>query len=197
MDKRTFSILVADDDDIAREVVRSILAADGYVVATAADGTDAILKLNENPFDMVITDLRMPGAGGMEVLKHAIGQKATACVVILTAYGSIDTTLEALRQGAYDYLAKPFKGQEIRYLAERAFQRHTLIRQNEALRGLLRECLLEGAGEGDLRDGDRTGRGLDAAMLDGRIESLGVLTAEEVRSVSSRMERSAGKAQLS
>ncbi len=139
MDKKDFRVLVADDDEIARDVVSALLTKEGYGVVTAYDGLDAIRILRVEPIDFVITDLRMPGADGIEVLKSAVRQNPDLAVVILTAYGTLDTTLEAIKEGAYDYLTKPFKGQEIVFVADRAFERSRLIRENRELSRALRE----------------------------------------------------------
>jgi len=104
---------------------------------------------------MVITDLMMPGADGIEVLKYAVRTDPDLAVVILTAYGTLDTTLEALKEGAYDYLTKPFKTQEISIIVERAYQRSLLIRDNRELKKNLqdtygdREILKTIAGSGN------------------------------------------------
>jgi two-component system response regulator PilR (NtrC family) len=139
VEKKDFRILVVDDDEIARDVVSSILAREGYPVITAMDGTDAIRMLTFENVNLVLTDLRMPGAGGIEVLKHAIRSNPDVSVVILTAYGTLDTALEAIKEGAYDYLTKPFKIQEILILAERAFRKTALIDENKELVRHLRD----------------------------------------------------------
>lgn len=139
MDKKTFRILVADDDEIAREVIGSLLAGEGYSVITAVDGLDAMRVLRQEKIDFVITDLRMPGADGIEVLKYAVKSNPETAVVILTAYGTLDTTLQAIREGAYDYLTKPFKGQEIVFVADRGFERAILLSDRKELIGYLRD----------------------------------------------------------
>lgn len=139
MDKKRFKILVADDDEIAREVVTSLLANEGYQVLSAVDGLDAIRVLRVEEIKFVITDLRMPGADGIEVLKYAMRSNPDIAVSILTAYGTLDTTLEAIKEGAYDYLTKPFKAQEILILAERVYKRAQLIEENRELRMHLRD----------------------------------------------------------
>lgn len=139
MNKNSFRILVVDDDEIAREVVSSILTKEGYAVTAAVDGLDAISVLRREEVHFIITDLRMPGADGLEVLKYAVRTNPGVAVVILTAYGTLDTTLEAIKEGAYDYLTKPFKGQEIIFVADRAFERSLLVRENQELRRHLRD----------------------------------------------------------
>lgn len=139
MDKREFKILVADDDEIAREVITALLTRDGYAVVPVADGLEAVNNLRHAEFHLVVTDLKMPGADGIEVLKYAVRSNPDIAVVILTAYGTLDTTLEAIKEGAYDYLTKPFKTQEIAIVAERAYQRALLIADNRELKKNLRE----------------------------------------------------------
>ncbi|NTW58565.1 MAG: response regulator [Nitrospirae bacterium] len=139
MIKPDFRILIADDDEIARDVIATTLAREGYAVVTVQDGLEAISRLRTQDIQMVITDLMMPGADGLEVLKYAVRTDQDIAVVILTAYGTLDTTLEAIRAGAYDYLTKPFKTREISILAERAYQRSLLIRENRELKKNLRD----------------------------------------------------------
>ncbi len=139
MDKKNFRILVADDDDIARDVITTLLSREGYFVSAVADGLEAINRLRVEDVHLVITDLKMPGADGIEVLKYAVRSNSDTAVTILTAYGTLDTTLEAIKEGAYDYLTKPFKTQEITIIAQRAFQRAQLIADNRELKKNLRE----------------------------------------------------------
>lgn len=139
MDKREFRILVADDDEIVRDVITTLLSREGYTVFPVADGLEAIKRLRIDDIRMVITDLIMPGAGGIEVLKFAVRSDPDTAVVILTAFGTLDTTLEAIKEGAYDYLTKPFKMQEISILADRAYHRALLIMDNRELKKNLRE----------------------------------------------------------
>ncbi len=139
MEKNNFRILVADDDDIARDVITTLLSRDGFFVTPVNDGLEAIDVLRREDIHLVISDLMMPGADGIEVLKYAVRGNPDIAVVILTAYGNLDTTLEAIHSGAYDYLTKPFKAQEISILAERAYQRAQLIADNRELKKSLRD----------------------------------------------------------
>ena len=139
MDKQAFLILVADDDEIARDVITMLLSREGYAVTAVNDGLEAINRLKTGEFHLVITDINMPGADGLAVLRYAVRSSPDIAVVILTAYGTLDTTLQAIKEGAYDYLTKPFKTQEITILAERAWQRARLIADNSELRRSLRE----------------------------------------------------------
>jgi two-component system response regulator PilR (NtrC family) len=139
MIKEAFVILIADDDEIARDVITTLLARAGYAVVPVQDGLEAISRLRTQDIHMVITDLVMPGAGGIEVLKYAVRTDPDMAVVILTAYGTLDTALEAIKEGAYDYLTKPFKTQEIAIIAERAYKRALLLLDNRDLKKSLRD----------------------------------------------------------
>ncbi|MFN3481072.1 MAG: response regulator [Thermodesulfovibrionales bacterium] len=139
MNKRDFRILVADDDEIALDVVSSLLSKEGYPVLTAKDGLEAIATLRKEHISLVISDLRMPGADGIEVLRQAMRIDPDMAVVILTAYGTLDSALEAMEEGAFDYLTKPFKVQEILIIAARAFKRAMLLDERKELIRLLRD----------------------------------------------------------
>ncbi|MCX8030428.1 MAG: response regulator [Thermodesulfovibrionales bacterium] len=139
MTKEDFKILVADDDDIVREVISSILLKEGYTVLTAQDGLEAIRILMMQDIHLVLTDLRMPRGDGIEVLKHAVRNYPDSAVVILTAFGSLDSALDALKEGAFDYLTKPFRVQELLFVVEKAYKRALNIEEQKELKKQLRE----------------------------------------------------------
>ena len=139
MDKKGFKILVVDDDDIVRDVITTLLSREGYTVASLRDGLEAMNQLRVEDVHLVITDLIMPGANGIEVLKYAVRSNPDIAVIILTAYGTLDNTLEAIKEGAYDYLTKPFKTQEIAILTARAYRKAELIAENRELKQNLRD----------------------------------------------------------
>lgn len=141
MKKNGIKILVVDDDEIVREVIISLLSSEGYAVRSAKDGLDAIEILNKENINLVITDLRMPGADGIEVLKEAIKMDPDRAVIILTAYGTLDTALKAIREGAYDYMTKPFKMEEMIIRVNNAYERTLLVIKMKALVKSLREIL--------------------------------------------------------
>lgn len=140
MDKRELRILIADDDEIVRDAISSLLRDEGYSVLSAVDGIDAVSVLRIEDIDLVITDLRMPGADGYEVLRYAVKSNPDIIVIMLTAYGTLDTALNAIKDGAYDYLTKPFKIQEILLLVEKVFRRAQLIQENRELKKSLRDA---------------------------------------------------------
>jgi DNA-binding NtrC family response regulator len=139
VEKNEFKILVVDDDDIARGAIDALLSREGYSVASARNGIEAMNFLRREDVELVLTDLRMPGADGFEVLRFAARNNPDAAVVILTGFGTIDNTMEAIKDGAYDYLTKPFKVQELILLAENVYKRALLIRDNRELKKHLRD----------------------------------------------------------
>jgi DNA-binding NtrC family response regulator len=136
-------ILVVDDDEIIREVVSSLLIGEGYSVRAAKDGLDAVKLLKTEEVHLVITDLRMPGADGIEVLKESLKLDADRAVIILTAYGTIDTALKAIREGAYDYMTKPFKMEEMVIRVHNACERTRMVLKIKTLTKILREIMAD------------------------------------------------------
>ena len=137
--KQDFKILIAEDDDVVREVISEILSKEGYSAFTARDGLDAIRMLMIEDMHLVLTDLKMPNADGIEVLRQAIKNNPDCAVIILTAYGSLDSALDALKMGAFDYLTKPFKIQEVLFAVEKAYKRIQYINERNELKQYLRD----------------------------------------------------------
>src|SRR3979409_1426671 len=102
------SILVVDDEKSQREILEMILTGEGYDVTTASSGEAAMKFAKEHRFDLVLTDLKMTGMDGIELLQHLLGLDSAIIVILLTAHGTIDSAKEALRRGAFDYLQKPY-----------------------------------------------------------------------------------------
>ncbi|MBI3062802.1 MAG: sigma-54-dependent Fis family transcriptional regulator, partial [Deltaproteobacteria bacterium] len=103
----TGTILVAEDQEVARQSLCELLREEGYQVHEAVDGTTAVRLVNELDLDLVLTDLMMPGADGLAVLKHVREVSPQTLVIIMTAHASVDTAIEAMRLGAQDYILKP------------------------------------------------------------------------------------------
>ncbi len=112
-------ILVADDEKSIRLTVSQALSTQGYDVSTAVDGSTAINQLRNNPADLLLLDIQMPGMDGIEVLQKAIAQQPSLKVVMVSAHGSVDNAVEAMKLGAIDYLQKPFTPSELRELVSR------------------------------------------------------------------------------
>lgn len=127
-------ILVVDDEQSLREVLSIMLKRTGYAVTSVADGEEAIELLNKDIFDLVITDLRMPKIGGMEVLKAAKSASPETVVLIITAFASADSAVEAMKQGAYDYLTKPFQVDEVQLIIRNALEKRRLTTENILLK---------------------------------------------------------------
>ncbi len=128
-----YRILVVDDDLPTQDLIVSILSENGWLIETAADGSQALLILVENSFDLIITDLMMPAVSGLDVLAEAKRRWPATEVVLVTAHGSLGTALEALRHGAYDYVVKPFTAQELLLSTQRALDYHQLKLEKETL----------------------------------------------------------------
>jgi DNA-binding NtrC family response regulator len=111
---RTLRILVVDDDAFVLKTLAKALAKDGAEVSTASDGNEAAALARETPFDLVFTDLKMPGMDGIEVLKAVKALRPAAEVIVITGYGTVETAVEALKQGAYDYVTKPIDFGDLR-----------------------------------------------------------------------------------
>ncbi len=127
-------ILVVDDEQSLRDVLSIMLKRAGYVVTSAMDGEDAIELLNREIFDLVITDLRMPKIDGMEVLKAVKSVSPETVVLIITAFATADSAVEAMKQGAYDYLTKPFQVDEVQLIIRNALEKRRLTAENILLK---------------------------------------------------------------
>ncbi|HEY4156637.1 MAG TPA: sigma-54 dependent transcriptional regulator [Polyangiaceae bacterium] len=119
-------ILVVDDEPNLRRVLSAQLERDGYDVHTAEDGEQALQILRDNHLDLVITDLRMPKIDGMELLRQAVAMDEDLPVVMITAHGTVDNAVEALKTGAFDYLTKPFDQAEVRAIVRKALRTRDL-----------------------------------------------------------------------
>jgi DNA-binding response OmpR family regulator len=109
----TARILVVDDEKVARVSLADILRLEGYKVSTAASGPEALKELGDNNYDLMLLDIKMPGMDGIEVMQEATEISPDTFIILLTAHGSMESAIEALRQGAHDYLIKPSSPQEI------------------------------------------------------------------------------------
>ena len=130
-------VLVCDDKENFVKLVRRILPEDRYDVTSAEDGARALALLAAGDFDVVVTDIRMPGADGLTVLREARARDPDIEVVLMTAYATVPAAVDAMRQGAFDYLAKPFEPDEALLIVERALERRRLRQQARDLRRAL------------------------------------------------------------
>jgi two-component system response regulator AtoC len=127
-------VLVVDDEENIRLVLRTLLKKHGYEVEVAEEGEGALTALDSFDPDVILTDVRMPKMGGMGLLAALRAKQHPATVIVMSAYGNVDLAIEAMKAGAYDYVSKPFKPDEIVLALRKAEERETLRRENRALR---------------------------------------------------------------
>jgi two-component system response regulator PilR (NtrC family) len=130
MDK--YRILIVDDEAQNREFLKDILGREEYEIEVAVDGKDAIQKISQDFFHIVLTDLMMPALDGLGVIRWLAKHKPDTIGILFTGYGSIKTAVEAMRIGAFDYLTKPFKAEEIVIVVQKAVE-HLKLRQENVL----------------------------------------------------------------
>ena len=129
-------ILVVDDQEMMRDSLAGTLVREGHEVVACVDGPTAVGRLQAARFDLLITDLKMPKMTGLELLADARRLRPDMPVVLMTAFATVGTAVEAMKLGAYDYIQKPFDGDEIKLLVERTLEHSRLIRENQALRSM-------------------------------------------------------------
>jgi two-component system response regulator AtoC len=132
-------VLVVDDEENLRIVLRTLLKKHGYEVDVAPSGEEGLEKLLASPPDFVLTDVRMGGMDGIALVKEVRKAGLETVVIVMSAYGSIDLAVEAMQAGAYDYIAKPFRQDEVLLTLKKAEEREELRRENKALRAAARE----------------------------------------------------------
>jgi DNA-binding NtrC family response regulator len=138
------NILIVDDDKMLCEMLEDMLSQEAkFSVISANNGLDAIKKIKGKNFDLILTDLMMPGANGIEVLKTAKEFDEGVHVIIITGFASLETAMEAIRKGAYDYITKPFKLDEIMIAVQNASEKIRLLRENHALIDNLKQAYQE------------------------------------------------------
>lgn len=130
-------ILVVDDEKLIRDVLADFLSLEGYAVQTADDGASALAELERETYDLVISDLKMPKLGGLELLRSIAHNHPQTLTVIMTGFGTVETAIDAMKQGAYDYILKPFKVEEIVRIVQRGLEKRRLAAENLRLREAL------------------------------------------------------------
>ena len=132
-------ILVVDDESLMREFIAESLISNGYEVDSARNGVKALELMNSEIYDLILTDYKMPKVSGMDVLRKAIEKIRDCKVVIMTAYGTIENAVEAMKLGAFDYITKPFSVEEILLLVKRALEFKNLQIENRMMQSELEE----------------------------------------------------------
>lgn len=136
MRKREPRILVVDDDKMLTDNLVEFLTKLGYQVFPVYNGKEGFAKFEQEDFQVVITDLKMPEMDGMELLEEMKKLDSDVIVIILTGFGTIESAVKAIKGGAYDYIAKPLKFEEIEIVVNRAMEKHIIFRQLRIFRGM-------------------------------------------------------------
>ena len=127
-------ILIVDDEKNYLVVLSALLSGEGYEVVTASQGAGALVMVEEEEPDLVITDMRMPGMSGLELIKQLKERAVDLPIIVMTAYGTVENAVEAMKSGAVDYITKPFENQNLLLTIERALKMRRLLTQNRLLR---------------------------------------------------------------
>ena len=130
-------ILVVDDEKVIREILADFLTMEGYVVHTVEDGAQALEELHKRSYNLVISDLKMPNMGGLELIQKITEESIPVLTVIMTGFGTVETAIEAMKKGAYDYILKPFKVEEVIHIVQRGLDRQRLQHENIRLKDAL------------------------------------------------------------
>ena len=135
--KESQRILIVDDEQVVREVLSDFLTSENFVVNAVASGEEALSELAKSHYDLVLTDMKMPGISGIDLLREIQKRKLDTVVIIMTGYGTVDTAVEAIKLGAFDYIMKPFKVDELLQVIRRALQHQQLERENIRLKEVM------------------------------------------------------------
>src|SRR5690242_19239524 len=130
---KTGSILIVDDERGQREILNVILKKEGYDVVDVPGVREALDQLDRREFDLILTDLKMQGQSGLDLLDKVLADDPQQCVILMTAHGTVDSAVEAMKKGAFDYLEKPLERDDLLLTLQRAFEHIELLRENRAL----------------------------------------------------------------
>lgn len=180
MEKRPVKILIVDDDEVYRDVLRDAIAEEDTELSLAASGEEAVALLERSSFDILITDLNMPGIDGLMLLKRARQLYPEILALIITGYGSLESAVEAIRSGAYDYIQKPFRIDEVAVSTRNAIDRVRMLRERQELLQELEKAYLRlQALENEVRkpgrneeNGDEAAEGAESSGFKGRSSML-------------------------
>jgi response regulator RpfG family c-di-GMP phosphodiesterase len=127
-------ILIVDDESVIREILSDFLSAEGFVVRAVEGGREALEELLTRPYNLVISDLKMPHFSGLDLLEKIGEHKLDVITVIMTGFGTVETAIEAMKKGAYDYILKPFKVEEVVHVVQRGLEKQRLMHENIQLK---------------------------------------------------------------
>jgi len=130
-------ILVVDDEKVIRDILSDFLSDEGFLVTTTEDGNQALQELESQPYDLVITDLMMPEIGGLELMEEIHKRNYNIITIIMTGFGTVETAITAMKHGAYDYMLKPFKVDEMLQVIKRALEKRRLEQENVKLKEVM------------------------------------------------------------
>lgn len=189
-------ILVVDDQELMRDSLAATLAREGHEVVAAGDGAAALQRLTAAKFDLLISDLKMPKLTGTELLAEAKKVRPEMPVVLMTAFATVQTAVEAMKLGAYDYIQKPFDGEEIKLLVDRTLEHSRLVRENQALRRMAEAANgprpLIGSGEAMAavkQDVERVAKSSATVLIHGESGTGKEMVARAIHYASDRKER--------
>src|SRR5256712_9284653 len=187
-------VLIADDEESIRHVLTELLEERGYEVRAVTDGEDAMRELFARDYDALVTDVRMPKLNGLELIRAAQSTSPETTIIVMSAYGSHDLAIEAMKAGAYDYLGKPFRPDEVLLVLRKAEERERLRRENLRLRQEMSrrapQLVAEGPGMKEvLRVVRKVAPTLTTVLIEGESGTGKELIAREVHDLSPRAER--------
>src|SRR3989454_3291938 len=187
-------VLIADDEESIRHVLTELLEERGYEVRAVTDGEDAMRELFARDYDALVTDVRMPKMNGLDLVREAQSASPETTIIVMSAYGSHDLAIEAMKAGAYDYLGKPFRPDEVLLVLRKAEERERLRRENLRLRQEMSrrapQLVAEGPGMKEvLRVVRKVAPTLTTVLIEGESGTGKELIAREVHDLSPRAER--------
>ncbi|MDP2645088.1 MAG: sigma-54 dependent transcriptional regulator [Desulfobacterales bacterium] len=185
------NILVVEDGQTQREMLRDFLRDNGYNVAEAANGTTALETVAEGFFNLLLVDYKMPGINGMEVLEAVRRMNPETDVIMMTAYGTVDTAVRAIKAGAADYITKPIELEELLLLVQRISERRGLLKENKILRERLKNRIVyqSSAMEQVIRLAERVASSRASILIQGESGTGKELVARMIHRLSPRFQK--------
>src|SRR3989338_4216631 len=147
MDNKEFNILIVDDEPLIRKSLYEILRIDGFSAHMAESGEEALKIVQKNPADIVITDMKLPKMSGIALLEEIKKTPTDTEVILITGYGNVETAVEAMKKGAYDYILKPIIDSEIKIIIQKIIEKKQIVAENKDLRTQLAKTTRSSFGE--------------------------------------------------